>query len=225
MSTIHENLRQIRSMCGMTQEEAASRIHVTRQAISSYESGRTQPDLDTLKRLADAYGVSIQEVLYGNAGQQRQRRAVKGVALAALLVLVLGSFLQSGFLWGANAFFPIELGPVPEANLPIVEMHFRFAGASTLAASISSGLFRLLLLALLFLLATLESPAGLRKKLLYWGVLVVGGICPVLPFMLADSTYQPVDYLYFPIRTLLFAAVVLAVSFPLEALVRKFRPR
>ena len=57
MSTIHENLRQIRSMCGMTQEEAASRIHVTRQAISSYESGRTQPDLDTLKRLADAYGV------------------------------------------------------------------------------------------------------------------------------------------------------------------------
>ena len=100
-----------------------------------------------------------------------------------------GSFLQSGFLWGANAFFPIEPGPVPEASLPIVEMHFRFAGASTLAATVSSGLFRLLLLALLFLLATLESPAGLRKKLLYWGVLVVGGICPVLPFMLADSTY------------------------------------
>lgn len=39
MSTIHENLRQIRSMCGMTQEEAANRIHVTRQTISSYESG------------------------------------------------------------------------------------------------------------------------------------------------------------------------------------------
>ena len=43
--------------------------------------------------------------------------------------------------------------------------------------------------------------------------------------MLADSTYQPVDYLYFPIRVLLFAAVVLAVSFPAEALGRKFRPR
>ena len=76
---------------------------------------------------------------------------------------------------------------------------------------------------LITLLATATFRNG--QKLLYWGVLVVGGICPVLPFLLADSTYQPFDYLYFPIRTLLFAAVVLAISFPAEALVRKFRPR
>ena len=76
---------------------------------------------------------------------------------------------------------------------------------------------------LITLLATATFRNG--QKLLYWGVLVVGGICPVLPFLLADSTYQPIDYLYFPIRVLLFAAVVRAISFPAEALVRKFRPR
>ena len=40
---------------------------------------------------------------------------------------------------------------------------------------------------LITLLATATFRNG--QKLLYWGVLVVGGICPVLPFMLADSTY------------------------------------
>ena len=56
----------------------------------------------------------------------------------------------------------------------------------------------LLLLALLFLLATLESPAGLRKKLLYWGVLVVGGICPVLPSCLPTARINRLITFTFP---------------------------
>ena len=37
--TINKNLRDLRQISGMTQEEVASRVGLTRQAISSYESG------------------------------------------------------------------------------------------------------------------------------------------------------------------------------------------
>ena len=53
--TINKNLRDVRQISGMTQEEVASRVGLTRQAISSYESGRTEPDLDMLIKLAGLY--------------------------------------------------------------------------------------------------------------------------------------------------------------------------
>ena len=37
--SIHQNLKQLRLDRGMTQEEVAARLHITRQAVSSYESG------------------------------------------------------------------------------------------------------------------------------------------------------------------------------------------
>ena len=63
--SIKENLRDLRRLAGLTQEQVAQQVGLTRQAISSYESGRTQPDLDTLEALAKVYGAEITDVLYG----------------------------------------------------------------------------------------------------------------------------------------------------------------
>ena len=65
MPAINENLKLLRNINGMTQAEVAEIISATRQMVSSYESGRTQPDLETLKRIADAYQADIHDVLYG----------------------------------------------------------------------------------------------------------------------------------------------------------------
>lgn len=37
--TIHQNLKKLRQLAGMTQEDVAARVGLTRQAISGYESG------------------------------------------------------------------------------------------------------------------------------------------------------------------------------------------
>ena len=37
--SIHQNLRRLRAQSGMTQEQVAARLNITRQALSSYESG------------------------------------------------------------------------------------------------------------------------------------------------------------------------------------------
>ena len=53
--SIGENLRQLRLQKGLTQEQAAAKLHITRQALSSYESQRTQPDIHMLLALAEVY--------------------------------------------------------------------------------------------------------------------------------------------------------------------------
>ena len=44
-----ENLRALRQSRGMTQQQAAERLNVTRQTVSGYESNRTRPDIDMLR--------------------------------------------------------------------------------------------------------------------------------------------------------------------------------
>lgn len=52
---ICHNLKQCRTQTGLTQEQVAERLHITRQTVSNYETGRSQLDLDTLVRLAGLY--------------------------------------------------------------------------------------------------------------------------------------------------------------------------
>ena len=52
-------LLDLRTRNGLTQEELAQRVFVTRQAVSRWESGDTTPTMDKLKSLARIYGVSL----------------------------------------------------------------------------------------------------------------------------------------------------------------------
>lgn len=65
MAKISKNIKQLRNERGMTQDELAEKLHVTRQAISSWENDRTQPDVQMLGRLREVFGVTIEELLYG----------------------------------------------------------------------------------------------------------------------------------------------------------------
>ena len=44
------NIRRFREAKGLTQEQLAERLNVTRQAVSNWETEKTQPDIDTLQR-------------------------------------------------------------------------------------------------------------------------------------------------------------------------------
>ena len=58
-----EIIRNIREKNNLTQEQFAERVHVTRQAISRWENGETQPDTEQLKTLSKEFGVSINTLL------------------------------------------------------------------------------------------------------------------------------------------------------------------
>lgn len=61
-----DNLSELRRMHGMSQEELADKIGVSRQTLSKYENGESLPDIEKCKQIADVFGVSIDDMLnYG----------------------------------------------------------------------------------------------------------------------------------------------------------------
>lgn len=59
-----ENLALLRNIRGMTQEEVAEVIGISRQSYSKWEQGETIPDIEKCDRLAKFYGVSINALVH-----------------------------------------------------------------------------------------------------------------------------------------------------------------
>ncbi len=60
---IREVLKNLREKNHLTQDQMAERVMVTRQAVSRWETGETQPNTDTLKLLSKEFDVSINTLL------------------------------------------------------------------------------------------------------------------------------------------------------------------
>lgn len=60
---LHEKIFQCRKRCGLSQQELADRLGVSRQAVSKWELGTALPELDKLKLLAGVFCVSADWLL------------------------------------------------------------------------------------------------------------------------------------------------------------------
>ena len=60
-----EKLQGLRKQRGMTQEELAEKLYVSRTAISKWESGRGYPEIESLKAIAAFFSVTVDELLSG----------------------------------------------------------------------------------------------------------------------------------------------------------------
>ena len=61
----HEKLQELRKSGGLTQEELAEALFVSRTAISKWESGRGYPSIDSLKEISKFFSVTIDDLLSG----------------------------------------------------------------------------------------------------------------------------------------------------------------
>lgn len=65
----HDNLQFLRTHLGITQEQLAERLEVSRQSVSKWESGVSYPEMDTLLRLCDLFSTDLDTLLRGDARQ------------------------------------------------------------------------------------------------------------------------------------------------------------
>lgn len=65
MTKISKTIKRLRNEKGLTQEELAELLYVSRQSVSSWENDRTQPDIEMLSKMTELFGVSIEELIYG----------------------------------------------------------------------------------------------------------------------------------------------------------------
>lgn len=95
--TIGNNIKKLRTARGLTQDQLAERLFVTRQTISSWERSASHPSLEQLEAIAAALGEDVMTLLYGPKPKYRpsRRQVVIAILLLALAVvaLVLGAVL------------------------------------------------------------------------------------------------------------------------------------
>ena len=95
-------LQELRKQKGLTQEELAEALFVSRTAVSKWESGRGYPNIDSLKAIARFFSVTIDELLSGEEaltiGEESQKQQV-----SHLRDLVLGLLDCSAAMF---LFFP-----------------------------------------------------------------------------------------------------------------------
>lgn len=64
---IGKKLKTARQGSGLTQEQVAERLYVSRQTISNWENEKSYPDIVSVVRLSDLYSISLDDLLKGDA--------------------------------------------------------------------------------------------------------------------------------------------------------------
>ncbi|MDN0056014.1 helix-turn-helix transcriptional regulator [Collinsella ihumii] len=93
---IGNQIRERRARLGLSQDELAQRLYVSRVTISHWETGKTLPDVQSMLLLANLFDTTIDELVRGDVDEMREmvekgerRTKVFAVALAAVEVVVI----------------------------------------------------------------------------------------------------------------------------------------
>ena len=114
----HEKLQELRKNRGLTQEELAEALYVSRTAISKWESGRGYPSIDSLKEISNYFSVTIDELLSSEkllsiAEKENESNlqsicdllfGILDVCSFILIVLPIYPNVVDGFVYSVNLF-------------------------------------------------------------------------------------------------------------------------
>lgn len=199
MPAIKDNLKTLRTDRGLSQSEAAEALHVTRQTISSYETGRTEPDLETLKRFAELYHADIHDVLYGGNQAGRKLTQLRWAVTAVAAVLLLSLLAHSIMYLVINTCYVVPNGTsVTDQNIDFIHTRFAVRNAADIIAAVGTGLFNMGCLMLIYPLIAVRKIYPPKKMLLWLLGLIIAILAVTLPFSAADKVFGWGDYLVAP---------------------------
>ncbi len=99
MTKVSKNIKKLRMAKNMSQDDLAKALFISRQAVSSWEVGRTQPDIGMVEKLAELFDVPMEEVIYGAKRDTSLEDSVKAKNTMSVFFAVLGSlFVGTGLI-------------------------------------------------------------------------------------------------------------------------------
>ena len=107
---VGKNIKLFREQKSITQAELAEKLSVTRQAVSNWENGKTEPDIDTLQNIASVLDVSVEELIYGRKREVKMIKKVyhnynttenvtKGLSFGAALAMIISYVKWQSIGW------------------------------------------------------------------------------------------------------------------------------
>lgn len=175
----NQKLQALRKERGLTQEELAQAIFVSRTAVSKWESGRGYPNLDSLKELAAFFALSLDELI-GPADILTLAEKDKQEAIRKYAARICGAL---DVLTGLLLFLPVF-------GLPSVPL-YALSGQPSWERALFTALISLTVLDGLILLLTQE--VGDEKRLLIRGGLLLSAL-GVAVFISARQPYAALLY-------------------------------
>lgn len=106
--TIGEKIRAVRIKKELTQKQLGDKCGMADSAIRRYESGRGNPTLDTVGRIAEALGLELRSlVLYGEEPDREYENLLDTLDAADLSIEATG-FMDNYYIWHTDAENPEE---------------------------------------------------------------------------------------------------------------------
>ena len=136
--TLSERLRQERQARGLSQEQVAAQLDVTRQAVTKWESGAASPSAERLIALASLYGMSLDELAGLQASSREQSKKILHTNLTCIALIAQAASLNTLTI---RTYHDLTEGEVPEVRwLTAVMLLTRRAGRSLLGTAASIGI-------------------------------------------------------------------------------------
>lgn len=151
----NEKLQELRKQKGLTQEELAQHLYVSRTAVSKWESGRGYPSIESLKAIAKYFSVSIDELLSGDevqaiADEERRQKSMRHrgkvfslLDCCAAMLLFLPLFRQQteGVVYAASLLTLSGIAPYLKAAYFAVVIGMTALGVLTYVLQSTEGEF------------------------------------------------------------------------------------
>ena len=131
-----KQIKECRQAAGLSQEELAERVYVSRQTISNWENDKSYPDVHSLVLLSEIFQISLDKLIKGDI--ERMREEIKkeevtklnryGTILTVLFVVMLVSvvplvhwlgnlgFIPWGVIFAITMFFALKVEKVKKDN-------------------------------------------------------------------------------------------------------------
>lgn len=98
------NLSTLRKRAGMSQEQLAERLVVSRQAVSNWERDLSEPDLGTIQKISELLDVQVSELMGGPADRTAEESVEIKPWLTVVCVALAGIHLVLGICGAVNIF-------------------------------------------------------------------------------------------------------------------------
>jgi len=89
MSKISENIKNLRLSNNMTQEKLAEKLSVTRQTVSCWENGKSEPDIETLMKLSKIFDININELLNSEISERKTYLGIKIFSIILFIAVLI----------------------------------------------------------------------------------------------------------------------------------------
>ena len=197
-----EKLQALRKRRGLTQEELAEILYVSRTAVSKWESGRGYPNIDSLKEIARYFSVTVDELLSGekllSIAEEENRANIRNVC---------------GLLFGMTDIFSFLLIALPLYPKPVDGYIYAVSLlAYTEATAVNRAVYWTVFLALVLVgivkVLLMQAKPGASARWITGCSVALGTAAVVFPALAGESYAVAVAFLLLLVKgMLLFRAV------------------